>query len=52
MDYKLIYADILFKVLNGQLEKSKIILMIEKPKFENMGDLSFPCFGLAKSIAI
>ncbi|MGX1193128.1 arginine--tRNA ligase [Metabacillus sp. SLBN-84] len=49
MDFKIIYADILFKVLNGQLEKNKIILMIEKPKFENMGDLSFPCFELAKS---
>ncbi|MGD6795337.1 arginine--tRNA ligase [Metabacillus indicus] len=49
MDFKIIYADILFKVLNGQLEKNKIILMIEKPKFENMGDMSFPCFELAKS---
>ncbi|OCA87906.1 arginine--tRNA ligase [Bacillus sp. FJAT-27225] len=48
MNFKTGFADNLYSALNGQLEKDKLILMIEKPKFENMGDLAFPCFELAK----
>lgn len=48
MNFKNDFADILFQALDGQLEKNKLLLMIEKPKFENMGDMAFPCFELAK----
>jgi len=48
MNFKNDFADILFKALNGQVDKNKLILMIEKPKFENMGDMAFPCFELAR----
>ncbi|WP_052342638.1 arginine--tRNA ligase [Bacillus sp. EB01] len=48
MEFKTDFAEVLYGALNGQLEKKKLIQMIEKPKFENMGDLAFPCFELAK----
>lgn len=48
MDYKMALADILYVQLKDQIEKNKLISMIEKPKFANMGDLAFPCFELAK----
>ncbi|WP_053368049.1 arginine--tRNA ligase [Bacillus sp. FJAT-27245] len=47
-NFKDSFADVLFEVLDGQLEKPKLSLMIEKPKFEHLGDLAFPCFELAK----
>lgn len=50
MNYKNEFADILFQALDGQFEKNKLLLMIEKPKFENMGDMAFPCFELAKTL--
>ncbi|HCX52646.1 MAG TPA: arginine--tRNA ligase [Bacillus sp. (in: Bacteria)] len=50
MNFKNDFADILFQALDGQLEKNKLLLMIEKPKFENMGDMAFPCFELAKTL--
>ncbi|WP_280771227.1 arginine--tRNA ligase [Salipaludibacillus daqingensis] len=34
--------------LQGELERRKILLMLEKPKYADMGDLAFPCFELAK----
>ncbi|RDU37823.1 arginine--tRNA ligase [Neobacillus piezotolerans] len=47
-NFKDSFADVLFEALDGHLDKQKISLMIEKPKFEHMGDLAFPCFELAK----
>jgi arginyl-tRNA synthetase len=48
MNFKNDFADCLYEALNGQMDKSRLILMVEKPKFEYMGDLAFPCFELAK----
>lgn len=48
MDFKNEFGELLHQSLNGQFEKDKIIAMIEKPKFEKLGDLAFPCFELAK----
>lgn len=48
MDYKMALADVLHDHLKDHIGKSKLINMIEKPKFENMGDLAFPCFEIAK----
>jgi arginyl-tRNA synthetase len=48
MNFKNEFADILFQALDGQIEKNRLFLMIEKPKYENMGDMAFPCFELAK----
>ncbi|MFE8697615.1 arginine--tRNA ligase [Cytobacillus sp. FJAT-53684] len=48
MDYKDALADVLYGQLKDYMEKSKLKSMIEKPKFEHMGDLAFPCFELAK----
>ncbi|WP_246943324.1 arginine--tRNA ligase [Bacillus pinisoli] len=41
-------VDVLHHNLSGEFDKEIINRMIEKPKFENMGDLAFPCFELAK----
>ncbi|TCN26277.1 arginyl-tRNA synthetase [Mesobacillus foraminis] len=48
MDFKKDFASILYEVLDGKLDQDKLTLMIEKPRFEEMGDLAFPCFELAK----
>lgn len=48
MDYKVAFADVLYDHLKDHIGKSKLMNMIEKPKFENMGDLAFPCFELAR----
>jgi arginyl-tRNA synthetase len=48
MNYKKEFALILFNSLDGQLAEDKVLSAIEKPKFEKMGDLAFPCFELAK----
>lgn len=48
MNFKNEFANILYDLFNGQLEHAKLMIMIEKPKFENMGDMAFPCFELAK----
>ncbi|WP_121612699.1 arginine--tRNA ligase [Mesobacillus foraminis] len=48
MDFKKDFASILHEVLDGKLNQDKLTLMIEKPRFEEMGDLAFPCFELAK----
>ncbi|KOP82680.1 arginine--tRNA ligase [Cytobacillus solani] len=47
MDYKMALADVLYDQLKDHLKKSKLLNMIEIPKFANMGDLAFPCFELA-----
>ncbi|WNS78513.1 arginine--tRNA ligase [Domibacillus sp. DTU_2020_1001157_1_SI_ALB_TIR_016] len=48
MNFKSEFAEVLFSSLNGELEKSKLEGMIEKPRFEHMGDMAFPCFELSK----
>lgn len=48
MDNKNVFVDVLYDQLKDHLDKSKLNIMIEKPKYENMGDLAFPCFELAK----
>lgn len=48
MCYKQEFAKVLFEQLQKHLDLTKLESMIERPKFENQGDLSFPCFELAK----
>ncbi|MDO6449900.1 arginine--tRNA ligase [Oceanobacillus profundus] len=36
--------------LNGLLKLGEVMNLIEKPKFEEQGDLAFPCFTLAKEL--
>lgn len=48
MNFKNELGELLYQALDGQLKKSKIIAMIEKPKFDKLGDIAFPCFELAK----
>ncbi|GAA0469011.1 arginine--tRNA ligase [Alkalibacillus silvisoli] len=48
MNYKNAFIDVLYDQLKDHLDKSKLNSMIEKPKYDNMGDLAFPCFELAK----
>jgi len=40
-------ADLLSKEVN--LSKEEILKLLEKPKYSNLGDLSFPCFVLAST---
>ena len=42
------YAELLEKHLNESMSKEEIQMVIETPKFSHQGDLSFPCFQLAK----
>ncbi|SOC39757.1 arginine--tRNA ligase [Ureibacillus acetophenoni] len=48
MNYKHEFAEVLFGQLHEVADRSKLESMIEKPKFDKLGDLSFPCFELAK----
>ncbi|RIW32723.1 arginine--tRNA ligase [Bacillus salacetis] len=43
-----LYADLLDGPLNILMSKEEILRTIETPKFSHQGDLSFPCFQLAK----
>ena len=43
------FAAAIYETLDGSLTIDKITSLIETPKFEKYGDLSFPCFELAKS---
>ena len=36
------------QAIDGQLSHQEIEQLIEKPKYEHLGDLAFPCFTLAK----
>ena len=36
------------QAIDGQLSQQEIEQIIEKPKYEHLGDLAFPCFTLAK----
>lgn len=49
MKYKHYFAEVIYEILDGLLPMDKIINLIEVPKLEHHGDLSFPCFELAKS---
>jgi len=48
MDYKDYLTGQLYHLLEGQLTKTKIRAIIEKPKHDKLGDFAFPCFELAK----
>ena len=43
-------VEILVEVLEGQLTENEIEQYLEKPKYQHLGDLSFPCFTLAKKL--
>jgi arginyl-tRNA synthetase len=42
------YTDLLKEQLGEHMSRAEIKLAIETPKFSHQGDLSFPCFQLAK----
>ncbi|MCH1626846.1 arginine--tRNA ligase [Fredinandcohnia quinoae] len=44
------YAKEITKKLDGALPYETVCKLIEKPKFQEQGDLAFPCFSLAKSL--
>lgn len=48
MNIKSEFTEILFEALGGKIDKSKLFLMIENPKYAYLGDLAFPCFELGK----
>lgn len=48
MEYKTIFVQLLHDQIGEHFEKAKIKRMLEKPKYEAIGDLAFPCFDLAK----
>ncbi|MBS4194239.1 arginine--tRNA ligase [Lederbergia citri] len=50
MDFIKTYAEQITASLNEALTLDDVIQLIEKPKFEDQGDLAFPCFTLAKQL--
>ena len=46
MNYKEIISSKIQDII--KIDKEEIIKYIEKPKYKNNGDYSFPCFKLAK----
>lgn len=44
-DKKEVIADLLLKT--ADLSKEEILNLLEKPRYSNLGDMSFPCFTLA-----
>ncbi len=44
------YAEVISKHLQNVLSYEEVIKLIEKPKFQEQGDLAFPCFALAKHL--
>ena len=50
MEYKHYFAEAIYGVLAHTMPMDNILNLIEIPKFEHHGDLSFPCFELAKSL--
>lgn len=44
------YAEEIALELDGWVELDEIMNLIEQPKFDNQGDLAFPCFTLAKAM--
>ncbi len=50
MEFKQTYAKELVKSLGEVIEIEEVEKLIEKPKYEEQGDLAFPCFTLAKTL--
>ncbi|MBW8349202.1 arginine--tRNA ligase [Bacillus sp. IITD106] len=50
MDFIKTYAEQITASLNEALTLDDVTRLIEKPKFEDQGDLAFPCFMLAKQL--
>lgn len=48
MDYKKMFAEEISRKLKGDLAIETVLKLVEKPKFDHLGDLAFPCFSLAK----
>ncbi|WP_010098634.1 arginine--tRNA ligase [Ornithinibacillus scapharcae] len=48
MDFKKEFISELEKTIDGVISYDNLVKMIEKPKHDNLGDLAFPCFELAK----
>jgi arginyl-tRNA synthetase len=48
MNFKQELAAILHELLVQEISQTNLELMIEKPKNQELGDLAFPCFTLAK----
>ena len=40
----------LMNILEGQLSQNVIEQLLEKPKYQHLGDVAFPCFTLAKKL--
>lgn len=47
---KELLASELEKNLSVKISKDEILLLIERPKYSEQGDLAFPCFSLAKEL--
>lgn len=45
-----VYAEAISKQLQDVLSYEEVISLIEKPKYQEQGDLAFPCFALAKHL--
>ncbi|WP_026672539.1 arginine--tRNA ligase [Alkalihalobacterium bogoriense] len=50
MDYKKLVATCVYDACDNKIEEGVIFEAIERPKYDTMGDLAFPCFSLAKSL--
>ncbi|MCJ8006448.1 arginine--tRNA ligase [Lederbergia wuyishanensis] len=50
MDFIKTYAEQITDTLNNLLTLDDVIELIEKPRFNDQGDLAFPCFSLAKQL--
>lgn len=48
MKFKQELAEVLYEVLDHEMQVKEIEMLIEKPKNQQHGDLAFPCFTLAK----
>jgi len=50
MNFLSIYAEQITDSLNEARTSKDVIQLIEKPKYDDQGDLAFPCFTLAKQL--
>ncbi|HSJ38358.1 MAG TPA: arginine--tRNA ligase [Planococcus sp. (in: firmicutes)] len=50
MNYKRVWAEEISSNLKGAITANSVMKLVEKPKFDNQGDLAFPCFSLAKTL--
>ncbi|MFS0672109.1 arginine--tRNA ligase [Ornithinibacillus sp. 179-J 7C1 HS] len=48
MEYKKEFANVLTEFIEETIPYEKIMMMIEIPKHDSLGDFAFPCFELAK----